>query len=99
MCKNIKVSTVLVMLHLVACFMPYYGLFSRDLHIRDLQWRSLLCSLLACSMTHYDITMGHDIVRDAPIVTQQWVMMLLGTSIVMSQKVMALLCVHNMASQ
>ncbi len=48
--------------------MPYYGLFSCDLHILDLRWRSHLCSLLAlllCSMTHYDITIGHNIVRDA----------------------------------
>ncbi len=44
--------------------MPYYGLFSLDLHILDLQSRSPLCSLLLplCalllrSMTHYDITM------------------------------------------
>ncbi len=49
--------------------MPYYGLFSCDLHILDLQWRSPLWSLLfvditpvcttLCSMTYYDITMGH----------------------------------------
>ncbi len=55
-------------------FMLYYGLFSRDLHILDLQWRLPLCSLLClwilplcalllCSMTHYDITMAHDIGR------------------------------------
>ncbi len=57
--------------------MPYYGLFSLDLHILDLQWRSpwcsllfwilSLCALLVRSMTHYDITMGHDVVRDAPL--------------------------------
>ncbi len=50
-------------------------------------------------MTHYHITMGHDIVRDAYIVAQQWVTTLLETSIVMSQWIMMLLCVHNMASQ
>ncbi len=82
-------------------YMPYYGLFSCDPHILDVWWRSPLCSLLAlplCSMTHYDITMGHDVVRDA-IVTQQWVTTLLGTSIVTSQWIMTLRCVHNMASQ
>ncbi len=87
--------------------MPYYGLFSRDLHILDLQWRSPLCSLWIlplcalhlCSMTHYDITVAHDIATNASIVAQQWIMMLLGTSIVMPQWIMALLCVHNMASQ
>ncbi len=43
-----------------------------------------------CSMTHYDIIMGHDVAKDA----LQWVIMLLGTSIVMLQWVMTLLCVH-----
>ncbi len=58
--------------------MPYYGLFSRDRHILDIQWRSPLCSLLflwilplcallLCSITHYDITMSHDVVMDAPL--------------------------------
>ncbi len=28
--------------------MPYYGLFSGDIHILDLWWRSPLCSLLFC---------------------------------------------------
>ncbi len=82
--------------------MPFYGLFSCDLYILDLWWRSplyLLLALLLCSMTHYDITMGHDIVRDAPIVAKQWVTALLGTTIVTSQWIMTLLCVHNMASQ
>ncbi len=51
--------------------MPYYGLFSCDLHILDLQWRSHcadyvlwiipLYALLLGFMTHYDITMGHEI--------------------------------------
>ncbi len=54
-----------------------------------------LWALLLCSMTHYDITMGHDIAE----VASQWVMMLLGTSIVTSQWVMILLCVHIMTSQ
>ncbi len=35
--------------------------------------------------THYDITMGNDIARDAHIVKSQWVMMLLGIAIVISQ--------------
>ncbi len=76
-------------------FMPYYGLFSHDLHILALSWRSPLCSLLflwilpLCalllgSVTHYDITMGDNIVRDAPT--------LLGTFIMMSQWRMTLLC-------
>ncbi len=46
------------------------AMFSRDLHILDLQWRSHLCSLFAlllCSMTHYDFTMGHDVARDVPL--------------------------------
>ncbi len=54
--------------------MPYYGLFSHDLHILDLQWRLPLCSLLfvditpvhttLCYMTHYDITMANTIATD-----------------------------------
>ncbi len=31
--------------------MPYYGLFSHDLHILDLQWRSPLCSQLVVDIT------------------------------------------------
>ncbi len=27
-------------------------------------WILPVCALLLCSMTHYDTTMGHDIVRD-----------------------------------
>ncbi len=30
-------------------------------------WILPLCALLLCSMTHYDITMGHDVVRNAPL--------------------------------
>ncbi len=30
-------------------------------------WILPLCALLLCSMTHYDITMGHDVVRGAPL--------------------------------
>ncbi len=30
-------------------------------------WRLPLCTLLLCSMTHYDITMGHNISGDAPL--------------------------------
>ncbi len=30
-------------------------------------WILPLCALLLHSMTHYDITMGHDVVRDAPL--------------------------------
>ncbi len=30
-------------------------------------WILPLCALPLCSMTHYDITMGHDIVRNAPL--------------------------------
>ncbi len=32
-----------------------------------LLWILPLCALLLCSMTHYDITMAHDIARDAPL--------------------------------
>ncbi len=45
--------------------------------------------------THYDITMGNDIAKNAHCD----IIMLLGTSIVMSQWVIALLCVHIIASQ
>ncbi len=62
-------------------------------------WILPLCAQLLCSMTHYDITMAHDVGRDAPLWQQQWVMMLLGISIVMPQLIMTLLSVHNMASQ
>ncbi len=30
-------------------------------------WILPLCALLLCSMTHSDITMGHDVVRDAAL--------------------------------
>ncbi len=49
----------------------YNGLFSHDLHILNLYthyilWKLPLCALVLCSMTHYDITMGHNIAsRDA----------------------------------
>ncbi len=68
----------------------YYSLFSRDLHVLELQWRSPcshyflwrlpLCALLLCSMTHYDIKMGDDVAMDAPLWHHS--VMLLGTSIV-----------------
>ncbi len=72
--------------------MPYYGLFSSDFHIRDhpcahyFLWILPLYALLLCSMAHYDTTMALDIARDAPLLT------LLGTSIVMPQWIMMLLC-------
>jgi hypothetical protein len=54
--------------------MPHYGLFSLDLHMCVLQVEiaevALLfgdirqLALLLCSMTHYDITMDHDVARD-----------------------------------
>ncbi len=64
--QNKESSRITIMLF--RYIMPYYGLFSRDLYIFDLRWRSPLCSLLAlllCSMTHYNITMGHDVARNA----------------------------------
>ncbi len=89
--------------------MPYYDLFSRDLHILDLWWRSSLCSLLFCRYypcVHYFyvpwlIMTSQWLITlvGCPIVAQQWVMTLLGTYIVMPQLIMTLLCVHNMASQ
>ncbi len=36
---------------MIVIIMPYYGLFSRDLHILDLRWRSPLCSLLLVNIT------------------------------------------------
>ncbi len=30
-------------------------------------WILPLCALRLCSMTHYDITMAHDVARDAPL--------------------------------
>ncbi len=53
--------------------MPYYGLFSHDLHILDLQWRSPLCSLF-----FVDITRVHYFDVPCLIMTSQWVMTLLG---------------------
>ncbi len=35
-------------------------------------WRLPLCALLLCSMTHYDITMGHDIANDVPLWHHSW---------------------------
>jgi hypothetical protein len=53
--------------------MSHYGLFLLDLHMCvvrvDIAQVALLfgeirqLALLLCSMTHYDITMGHDIAR------------------------------------
>ncbi len=63
----LKPLLALLVISYLEC-MPYYGLFSRDLPILDLQWKSPFCSLLAlllCSMAHYDITMCHGIARDA----------------------------------
>ncbi len=54
----------LTFLYIVSmCIMPYYGLFLSDLHAL-IFGRDHPCSLLAlflCSMTHYDITMSHDV--------------------------------------
>ncbi len=47
--------------HLCHDIMPYYGLFSRDLHILDLWWRSPLCSLHFVDITPVCTTfMFHD---------------------------------------
>ncbi len=50
--------------------MPYYGLFSRDLHILDLRWRSPLCSLLFVDITPVCTTFM--------FCDSQWLMTLLG---------------------
>ncbi len=45
--------------------------------------------------THYDITIGNDVAR-MQVLKSQWVMTLLGTSIVMSQCIMTLLlCIYH----
>ncbi len=55
--------------------MPYYGLFLRNILYTDFPlditpvvhyclWILPLCTLLLCSMTHYDITMGNDVAMD-----------------------------------
>ncbi len=59
---------------LVTTIMPYYGLFSRDLHILDLRWRSPLCSLLFCG--YY--TCVHYVYVPWLIMTSQWLMTLVG---------------------
>ncbi len=46
--------------------MLHYGLFSSDLHILDLWWSSR-CVHCFYSITHYNITMGHNVVTDAPL--------------------------------
>ncbi len=84
------------MLYYMACFhMISISLISGGDHpcTHYYLWGLLLCVLLLCSMTHYYITMGHDIARDATISND-----LLGTSTVMSQWVMTLLYIHNIAS-
>ncbi len=53
--------------------MPYYGLFSGDLHILDLQWRLPLCSLLFCE--YYPCV--HYFYVPWLIMTSQWLMTLL----------------------
>ncbi len=90
-------------------FMSYYGLFSCDLHIIDFRWRSPLCTLPFVDITPVCTTfIFHDSFwhhngswhcQGCPIVAQQWVMTLLGRSIMTPQWIMTLLCVHNMTSQ
>ncbi len=89
--------------------MPYYGLFSCDLHILDFQWRLPMCPLHFCGYYTY----VHYVYVPWLIITSQWPMTLLGmhhcgtimgndvakTSIVVSQWIMTLLCVHNMSRQ
>ncbi len=64
-------------------FLPYYGLFSRDIHFLDNWWRLSLCILLTveisavcifllCSMTYYDITIGNKL-PEAAVVTSQYI--------------------------
>ncbi len=69
-----SVHWVKFMKHMWYIFMPYYGLFSCDLHILDLQWRSPLCSLLFCG--YYPCV--HYFYFPWLIMTSQWVMTLLG---------------------
>ncbi len=54
--------------------------------------------LLLCSVTYYEITMGYDLAKDAHCGITVGIA-LLGTSLVTSQWVMTLLCVHIIASQ
>ncbi len=60
---------------LVVCgFITYYGLFSCDLHIIDLWWKSALCSQPFVDITPVCTTfMFHD-----SLMTPQWLMTLLG---------------------
>ncbi len=62
----------------VITFMLYYGLFSCDLHILDLWWRSPLCSLLFVDITPVCTTLlcVHNM-------ASQWIMTLPGTSFAM----------------
>ncbi len=71
--KNIKYSCRQSLLFLyifpVVTFMQYYGLFSRDLHILVLWWRSPLCSLRFCG----DYPCVHYFYVPWLIMTSQWV--------------------------
>ncbi len=72
--KTAQRSTVVSILRWIFYIMPYYGLFSHDLHILDLQWRSPLCSLPFCGYyicVHYFYVLWL-------IMTSQWVITLLG---------------------
>ncbi len=73
--------------------MPYYGLFLRNILYPiyrspldittvayNILWILRLCTLLLCSMTHFDITMVMTLL-EMPIVISQWAMTLLETSI------------------
>ncbi len=73
--KTILSTSTSICCWIQTMFMLYYGLFSCDLHtLDDLQWRSPLCSLslqrlplctlLLCSMIHYDITMDNGVASD-----------------------------------
>ncbi len=58
------------LLHTMACF---HVISTSMISGRDhpcahyFLWILPLCALLLCSMTHYDITMDYDVVRDAPL--------------------------------
>ncbi len=66
------------------CFIPYYNLFYVIYRYVFSYWRVEINPYDITMAIHFDITMGNDVAMML-IVKSQLVMMLIGTSIVMSQ--------------
>ncbi len=63
-CIMLLYATSICIMLLYVAFMPWYGLFLRNILYTDLHWILPLWTLLLSSITHYDITIGYDIASD-----------------------------------